>query len=61
MEMLAMVMLLVTFLKGDYSRENCRRDRLCLERGIPVGNWTEEIKAEGRELGDEALFFRYML
>lgn len=56
-----MVMLLVTFLKNDYSRENCRRDRLCLERGIPVGDWTEEIKAEGRELGDEALFFRYML
>jgi hypothetical protein len=61
MGMLAMVMLLVTFLKDDYSRENYRRDRLCLERGIPVGDWTEEIKAEGRELGDEALFFRYML
>lgn len=42
-----------------YRRENARRDALCAERNIAPGGYTDEMKWDERELGDDALFFRY--
>lgn len=39
--------------------ENARRDALASQRNISLENYSEEMKSEEREKGDDATFYRY--
>ncbi|KAL2061580.1 hypothetical protein VTL71DRAFT_6957 [Oculimacula yallundae] len=57
--LISMSFTLTSFMTIYYRRENARRDALCAELEMAPGGYTDEMKWDEREKGDEALFFRY--
>ena len=54
-----MSMCLTTFMTIYLRRENARRDASASERNISLENYSDEMKWEEREKGDDATFYRY--
>jgi hypothetical protein len=59
MGMASMSFFLTAFMTFYYRRENARRDALFRGRNLTLGDYSDEMKWEEREKGDDATFFRY--
>jgi hypothetical protein len=57
--MIFMSLCLTAFMTMYLRRENARRDALASQRNISLENYSEEMKCEEREKGDDATFYRY--
>lgn len=44
-----------------YRRENARRGALFASRNLSIEDYSNEMKWEEREKGDDATFFRYIV
>ncbi|KAF9479488.1 MFS general substrate transporter [Pholiota conissans] len=56
---LSMSFVLSTFMHSYLKRENSRRDADMVAKGLTLDSYTEEMKHNEREKGDDATFFRY--
>jgi len=54
-----MSLTLTTFMTCYYRRENARRDAILRARNMTIGDYSDEMKYQEREMGDAASFFRY--
>ncbi|CZT49129.1 related to allantoate permease [Rhynchosporium secalis] len=59
--LISMSFVLTSFMTIYYRRENARRDAICADRDITHGEYTEEMKWQDRERGDNAVWFRYVV
>ncbi|KAN0104146.1 MFS general substrate transporter [Hyaloscypha variabilis] len=57
--LISMSLTLTTFMTCYYRRENARRDAVLRGRNMTIGDYSNEMKYEEREMGDDAGFFRY--
>jgi hypothetical protein len=57
--MIFMSLCLTAFMTMYLRHENARRDALASQRNISLENYSEEMKSEEREKGDDATFYRY--
>jgi len=57
--MASMSFVLTAFMTFYYRRENARRDSLFRGRNLTTGDFSNQMKWEEREKGDNATFFRY--
>jgi hypothetical protein len=57
--LISMSLSLTTLMTCYYRRENARRDAVLRGRNMTIGDYSNEMKYEEREMGDDAGFFRY--
>lgn len=50
---------LTAFMTLYFRRENARRDQVLTDMGVSLSNYSEDLRSEERERGDDAIFYRY--
>lgn len=52
---------LTTFMTLYFRRENIHRDGLCTDIGFSLEDYSEGLRSDEREKGDNAIFYRYIV